>query len=134
MPEHAAASGSAAGAAIEGFLSGFHDITELRGRRSDRQRLAQLDEDERARLARLDAIEAEDRRLRHQDDERRRLIDEFMFLRDNPEVAFDTTPANGSDRIGSTRFRRGDSDEIIQGKVGQFRGNVGEEAESRATD
>ena len=64
MPFHAAQSGSAVGGAIEGFLSGFQSGTELRGRRADRRRLADLDASEAERQRRLDAIDAEDRGLR----------------------------------------------------------------------
>ena len=64
MPGHAAQSGSAVGGLLEGFLSGATTGIELRGRRADRRRLADLDLAEAARQAELDRIAAADRGYR----------------------------------------------------------------------
>ena len=106
MPGHAVAAGSAFGGFIEGLTGGFQDVTEFRGRRADRRRLAEGDRADRERLARLDEAAA-----------RRDQIAMAEFLAEHPELAAlnELGPGpitEGAPRVGSTRIRRDDSDEM----------------------
>ena len=133
MPGHAAAAGSNVGSLLEGFLSGATTGLELRGRRTDRRRLAGLDLAESARPAELDHIDAEDRKLRLRGDREDRAFRLFEFSQAHPEVRFDASLSTGGPASGTAqgtppglRIRSGDDEETIRATVGQFRERVGE--------